>query len=199
MCSREGGTPGWTPAFAGVQGMMLELIPHPANGSSAIRSVIAIARREGSRLSLAFRPLGQRALIKWPVVVPQGFSDGLWQHSCFEAFVGAEGDAAYVEINLSPSTRWAAYRFDGYRSGMRPAQAVPTGRIQWMPAANCTLRANLDIPDLPADQIWQLNLSTVIELLDGTKLYFALTHPEGNPDFHNRDCFAATLTVTSTA
>ena len=30
-------------------------------------------------------------------------TDGLWQHTCFEAFVGTEGDSAYREFNFAPS------------------------------------------------------------------------------------------------
>ena len=38
-----------------------------------------------------------------------------------------------------------------------------------------------------------LALSSVIEELDGTKSYWALAHPPGQPDFHHPACFAATL------
>lgn len=40
---------------------------------------------------------------------------------------------------------------------------------------------------------WHLNISAVIEEADGTKSYWALAHAPGPPDFHNRDCFIATL------
>jgi hypothetical protein len=38
-----------------------------------------------------------------------------------DLFRGLRADCAdgYVEYNLSPSGAWAAYRFDGYREGMR--------------------------------------------------------------------------------
>ena len=35
-------------------------------------------------------------------------TDGLWQHTCFEAFVGTEGNSAYREFNFAPSADWAA-------------------------------------------------------------------------------------------
>ena len=43
------------------------------------------------------------------------------------------------------------------------------------------------------DQRWQLGLSAVLEEVDGTKSYWALTHPGDKPDFHHPDCFAAKL------
>ena len=42
--------------------------------------------------------------------------DGLWEHTCFEAFIGCVDDAGYYEFNLSPSKDWQCYRFEAYRS-----------------------------------------------------------------------------------
>ena len=60
--------------------------------------------------------------------VPQ-HRDGLWQHTCFEAFVGLGDGPAYLELNFSASGDWAAYRFDDYRQGMRPMQNASPPRI----------------------------------------------------------------------
>ncbi|HXO16400.1 MAG TPA: hypothetical protein VN835_08655, partial [Steroidobacteraceae bacterium] len=48
-------------------------------------------------------------------------ADGLWQHTCFEAFIAAPGVAGYYEFNFSPTLDWAAYQFTDYRNGMAPA------------------------------------------------------------------------------
>ncbi len=56
--------------------------------------------------------------------------------------------------------------------------------------------------ELPAsfvDEDWTLALSTVIEATDGTKSYWALAHAPGPPDFHNPDCFTATLPAPTRA
>ena len=47
--------------------------------------------------------------------------EGLWRHTCFEAFIKAPGRTSYHEFNFAPSGQWAAYRFDAYREGMMPA------------------------------------------------------------------------------
>lgn len=174
------------------QAHAFRLRPHPSNPGDAIREIVALVRRHDDILSISFRTLGRREEVRWPIALPSGFSDGLWQHSCFEAFVGVAGDAAYVELNMAPSKRWAAYRFDSYRAAMRRADAEPLRPFIWF-EFDTTLMARWRVGHLPADATWQLGLSAVIETRDGAKNYFALAHAPGNPDFHNRDCFIATL------
>ncbi|HWU26645.1 MAG TPA: DOMON-like domain-containing protein [Rhizomicrobium sp.] len=124
-------------------------------------------------------------------------TDGLWQHTCFEAFVRAEQGEAYCEFNFSPSTAWAAYRFDDHRSGMRPIDKLPA-----LPIASedteivLSLRATLPrraLADWAGAGSIKLGLSAVIEERSGRKSYWALVHPPGDPDFHHRDCFALVL------
>ena len=141
---------------------------------------------------MLYRAKGDIDAVRWPVQLPRGFSDDLWRHSCFEAFVAVEDDPGYIELNAAPSRRWAAYRFDGYRTGMRRAAAEIHSWLIWY-RFDATLMASYRIPDLPNDDAWRVGLSAVIEMLDGSKNYFALTHTTGNPDFHNRDCFIALL------
>ncbi|WP_118857286.1 DOMON-like domain-containing protein [Sphingomonas mesophila] len=128
------------------------------------------------------------------VVPPPGEGarrDELWSTTCFEAFLASPGEAAYREWNFAPSGDWAAYDFDDYRAGMRPADiaAPPYIRLEdnltWW-----TLGGTIAVP---ADAQWQLGLSAVIEERDGAKSFWAMAHPEGAPDFHHRSCFAATL------
>lgn len=127
-------------------------------------------------------------------VIPEGAGsrrDELWRTTCFEAFLRAEGEDAYVEWNFAPSGDWAAYRFSGYREGMAEAEvaAPPYVRMEdnltWW-----TLGATISVP---AGIQWQLGLSAVIEEADGTKSYWALAHAAEKPDFHHPDCFTARL------
>ena len=45
---------------------------------------------------------------------PQGGSpvDRLWQHTCFEAFVGVPGADPYYEFNFSPAGDWAGEKLN---------------------------------------------------------------------------------------
>ncbi|HEX4693999.1 DOMON-like domain-containing protein [Sphingomonas sp.] len=129
---------------------------------------------------------GELDRVQWPGPVGPARADELWKHTCFEAFVQPAASPAYTELNFSPSGEWAAYSFDACRQGMRHAPFAPV--FSWR---SPVLRASVDLVDTLAD--WRLNLAAVIEAKDGTKSYWALAHAPGPPDFHNPDCFIATL------
>lgn len=117
----------------------------------------------------------------------------------------AEPGAAYVEFNLSPSNQWAAYQFDGYRSGLTVAQGVELVELRQGEGVNdgrYGLTAMLDLedrPGLPLNAPWHLGLSAVIEETNGAKSYWALAHAPGKPDFHHPDAFAHYLAAVEPA
>jgi hypothetical protein len=137
-------------------------------------------------LRLRYAMRGDMADLIVPGPHPAARTDGLWKHSCFEAFLGA--GQGYYEFNFSPSTQWAAYRFDGHRQGMREwATDDPT--IVWDGKAGeliATIR-------LPSDVTGALGLSAIVEDVSGNRSFWALAHPPGAPDFHDAACFAAEL------
>ena len=118
-------------------------------------------------------------------------ADGLWQTTCFEAFLRIPGADPYREWNFAPSGEWAAYDFAGLRDGRTNAEvAAPYIRVE----DNLTWWALGATIAVDADAVWALGLSAVLEQKDGTKSYWALAHPPGNkPDFHDPACFAAHL------
>lgn len=122
-----------------------------------------------------------------PVEQPER-TDGLWQTTCCEMFL--KGSEGYREINLSPSGHWAAYGFDGYRSGMAPVPFVAPV-IEAVPGETFTLTARLS-PDVTRGAT-HASLTAVIEEQGGHKSYWALAHPEGKPDFHSPSCFILPL------
>src|SRR5688572_25684953 len=97
---------------------------HPNSSTSGVRGIAAHADRAAERLALRFRVTGEVAGLVTPAPSAPVRTDELWRHTCFEAFVQGPASAAYYEFNLAPSTQWAAYRFDGYRSGMEAAEAL---------------------------------------------------------------------------
>ena len=119
---------------------------------------------------------------------------GLWQHSCFEAFIGLS-TGGYVELNFSPSGQWAAYRFDAYRSGMADAIDLSPPDVSWERAGEnrLLLTALVDVSTVEDLMSWTFGLSAVLEEKSDTKSYWALAHPDGAPDFHHKDCFALQL------
>jgi len=178
--------------------MRQALILHPDSHCAAATGVeVEAARPRPGALLLRYVVTGRIGDLRMPSAAAPKRAVGLWQHSCFEAFVRAATGAAYYEFNLAPSTQWAAFRFDGYRSGLRVAGAIDTPQIDVRPGeGRFALQASLALdrlPDLPADAVWRVGLAAVLEDADGRRTYWALAHPPGRPDFHHSDCFAVEL------
>lgn len=159
---------------------------HPVSASSAKGIEVEIVRPAPDLLSLRYAMRGDLADVIVPPRRPAARTDCLWQHTCFEVFLGA--CTGYYEFNLSPSTQWAAYRFDGHRQGMREFVTNAPG-VVW-DGETTTLTATII---LPPDVTGPLGLSAIIEDQDGNRSFWALAHPPGAPDFHNAACFAAEL------
>jgi hypothetical protein len=157
---------------------------------AALRIDVEVARRSASVLLLDYVVSGNLNDLNLPSAAAPAHADGLWQHTCFEAFVRPAGGDCYFELNFSPSLQWAAYRFDRYREGMTAAEiAAPRIEVERAPR-RYVLRAQ---QTLPGEGAWRLGLSAVIEETSGRKSYWALAHPSGKPDFHHSDCFALEL------
>ena len=126
-------------------------------------------------------------------------TDELWKRTCFEAFVLPETGEAYAEFNIAPSTKWAAYRFDRYREGMRDAgEIAPLSVDVAATDTHLTLNVAFDLAVLPGFDVaadWRLGLTAVIEEASGRVSYWALTHPLPKPEFHNADGFTGRLPV----
>ncbi len=138
-------------------------------------------------------------------------ADELWKHTCFEAFVAlatdiAEGagfapragaatpvtSAGYRELNFAPSTEWAVYAFDGYRTGMLPVtmQQPPDIRVE-ASAERLHVDARVDTRTLfarnesePRPKL-RIALAAVIEDGSGTITHWALKHAPTKADFHH--------------
>jgi hypothetical protein len=172
------------------------LVPHPDFPSRAIQSIsVDVDREAGGGLFLTYCVTGAIEDVLWPGGGPpqtSGPTDRLWEHSCFEAFVGRPDEPGYIELNAATSLQWALYAFDDYRAGMT---AIDTAFSAMMKFGADSLEARVSIlpPDWACAGELLLGLSAIIEAKDGTKSYWALAHAPGPPDFHNRDCFTARL------
>lgn len=175
--------------------MQFELQPHPSTPTK-LRVSVDVGRNDCG-LDLAYTLSGALARVVIPPAAPQVRTDELWRTTCFELFVKGEG-AQYHEFNFSPSGAWAAYEFDGYRSGMQaiglPDLPETDTEIE---SDNIRLKGALIFGKMMEEL--KIGLSAIVELLDGSRLYFALAHPPGKPDFHHEACFAATLPPMSAA
>jgi hypothetical protein len=128
-------------------------------------------------------------------------ADALWQHTCFEVFLGVPGEPGYREYNFSPSGQWAVYAFRGWRD------RIEDFAIEDAPAVRCAhttdalvLEARIPaalLPKVPAGSDLQVNLAAVIERTDGALEYWTLRHVAAQPDFHARDTFVLTLATAT--
>lgn len=175
----------------------VELQCHPTTRAQSVRGVEArVAWGHGGALVLTFALEGDLTQLRIPVPQPSRRTDGLWQHTCFEAFIRHKGEPAYYEFNFSPSGEWAAYAFRCYRDGMPLPQDLDPCIAVRSTGERLELDAIIRLDCLPPGQPYtrlQLALSTVIEDKQSRLSYWALTHPPDRPDFHHLDAFALEL------
>ena len=173
------------------------LLAHPDAGGEFVWGIGAEAEfTAAATLTCRYVLRADMARLRIPQAGAGRRADGLWKHTCFEAFVSA-GAAAYYEFNFSPALDWAAYRFDDYRTGMTaatlahaPGLQVHRRRDGLELAATVHLEGLAPLCEAPA---LQLALAAVIEENDGRLGYWALRHPQGNPDFHHPHGFTLEL------
>ena len=179
------GTPTSRPLM---QPFELQSFSPPPPGLAVRGSVV----RCGNELSLRYRLIDPTGLLLVPpaAAAPQR-RDGLWEHTCLEAFLAEPGTAPYWELNLAPSGDWNLYRLSGYRQGLTSESAISA-----LPLAlsrrpdGLDLAVSLDLGVLPlAGRPLELGITAVLELSDGGILYWALRHPGAEADFHLREGF----------
>ena len=173
---------------------MLPLLGHPETPTDAVRSVMARAARQAPDvLALEFAVECDVTRVRVPGPRAPQVVHGLWQHSCCEAFVRAEGAEAYHELNLAPSGEWAAYAFERYRDGfafvdeaLAPVIGVRRDPDRWELEAQVSLAR---MSPAYAQEHLQVALAVVVEEHDGRLSYWALYHPPGRADFHHAGAF----------
>ena len=172
------------------------MLRHADSAGEAASRVEATAwRPQHGRLAMRYVIHAPADDLRLPPISDSNRVDGLWRHTCLEAFIRTPTGEAYFEINLSPSTRWAAYRFDGYRDGMANLDLPPPQIESRSYPDRYELEALLDLSGIPelGRSDWRLALSAVIEDADGGKAWWALAHPAEQPDFHHAAAFTFDL------
>ena len=172
---------------------MLSLLLHPSLPVPRYRVVAEAVRLSHARLQLRYRLDEDVAAVRLPAPAAIGRGSRLWQHTCFEAFVGIAGDTSYQEFNFSPSAAWDAYSFASYRDGAPMGTDTPPPEIQVRGDTTAlTVETCISI-NLDRHAVWRVALSAVIEHTDGRLTYWALHHPPGQPDFHHPSAFVLQL------
>lgn len=184
-------------AMAADGARLVALKCHSGTATAVVHRVFANARvmRDGG-IAFTYLLEGDLSRLCIPSWVTGGRADGLWQHTCFEAFVAAPGAAGYREFNFAPSGDWADYAFARYRERIPVANTHgPEVRVH-MGEGRLEVDAIVTREQVPEDVSgagWRIGLSAVIEDDGGVLSYWALEHPPGKPDFHHPDGFALAL------
>ncbi|CAH1746197.1 conserved protein of unknown function [Thauera humireducens] len=135
--------------------------------------------------------------IRIPAATEPRPADALWQHTCFEVFMGVKGEPSYREFNFSPSGQWAIYDFRACRERSEDyaADAAPELRFaQDDNAARLEARVpSAALPAVPPGTELEIGLAAVIERKDGELEYWAVQHVAEQPDFHARNSFVLML------
>jgi hypothetical protein len=183
--------------MAFIETQWASLVGHSSSSDGAVRGIDAGARHgQSGELVFQFLLRGDLSRLRVPAAQPDPARvDGLWKHTCFEAFIVDPALPGYHEINFSPSGHWAAYRFSGYREGMSPADVtsppvIDVRRFDDRLELDATLRL---VPSRPVRTL-KLALTAVVEDDSGTLSYWALKHAPGKPDFHHPNGFVLELT-----
>jgi hypothetical protein len=175
--------------------MSMALRAHVDTPSTRIGSIEVQAEQSANgKLSLRYHVEAPLSELEIPGPADPVRTNGLWQTTCFEAFVRRRGASDYVELNFSISSQWAAYHFDSYRTAMTDLilETAPEIGVD-ASESHIALEAVFALPARWNEDNIEFALSAVIEETDGTKSYWALAHPPGAPDFHHPDCFALAL------
>lgn len=142
-------------------------------------------------------PLGT-LLLPDPSPAPER-RDGLWQHTCLEAFLAPEEPGeAYWELNLSPSGDWNFYGLSGYRRGLRPqalgaAPTVERLRSGGQSEDRIVFTVRCPLPPPLVEAPLRIGITAVLEDRQGGLSYWALAHTGPEADFHRRDSFLLRL------
>lgn len=177
-----------------------ELRPHPQSPCKAVRRIsvdIGFGTGPGV-LQVRYRIEGDIGRLTLPTTDFARRSDGLWQHTCFEAFLRPDASESYHEFNFAPSGDWAAYRFSTRRSDRSfPDLPGPLVRFHFGKEF-CDLSADIQIPALPelaVASVIHAGMAAVIETNEGGLSWWALSHGAAKPDFHDPATFVLQVTA----
>jgi hypothetical protein len=169
---------------------MYRLVPHASAPPVLAMGVSLASTLLGGQHQLTYTVEGAGRLIL-PRVASRERADNLWQETCFELFLRRQDGPEYYEFNFSPSRRWAAYAFKGYRDGMTEHS------IDVAPLIESQLHGDRYVLSVELSALPQgmtvAGISAVLREEGHVTSYWALNHPGPRPDFHHPASFIAPL------
>ncbi len=118
----------------------------------------------------------------------------LWESTCFEFFIKKSGAKNYLEFNFSPEHDWNLFFLSDVRVNEGEENSFTGDRLEFKSqraGSLYTLEVAVRLAGLkvfsglsPMEEPLEVGISTVIKKTSGELEYWALTHPEEEPDFH---------------
>jgi hypothetical protein len=176
------------------------LYPFPTDRSLPQVKIGGKVERADGILSIEYQLQGDLDAV---VILPPSDSPtrtfALWEHTCFEFFIGSPGEPNYWEFNLSPSGDWNVFSFDDYRQGLRTETTFTELPFKIdRQVDTLSLSGSWDISKIiPAERELEIAIATVVKFVGEASprenrdeiSYWALTHNSIEPNFHLRDSF----------
>ena len=171
------------------------LVPFSLNTAPAI-NISGEIERQNNQLKIEYQLTENLSQL----IIPQQAHSptrqyNLWEHTCFEFFLGLKDSTKYWEFNLSPAGHWNIFYFADYRQDIAEEIAfnsLPFQVRQQSDLLQIKLEFNLDRIILPKQNL-EIGITTVVEDQEQTLSYWALSHPAKEADFHHRDAFIINL------
>lgn len=145
-----------------------------------------------NQIHVRYRINGRTDNIQFPDVSQQASrKNELWNATCCELFVGISGEPHYWEYNLSPSHDWAVFSFTDYRQNKSDELSISQLEITTKIDKNneFELKTILALPKMLIGHTLDIGVSSVVQDKSGKIHYYALTHPDKQADFHDRNGF----------
>lgn len=170
------------------------LIPFTLDNLPVVEITGRIERQQ-NQLNLEYYLTGSSKIILPEKTVHPARQFDLWEHTCFEFFLGLKDSNKYWEFNLSPAKHWNVFRFLEYRQNIAEEMAFDVLPFQVWQQDDC-LRLNLKVDlnqIITPEQSLAVGITAVIKDKNKQLSYWALSHPAKEADFHLRDSFIVNL------
>lgn len=174
------------------------LVPFPSETiESKLNVFCTICRQNNRRFFVNYTTENVENLAIPPISDKPSRKHELWQETCFEFFLRLPNSPQYWEFNFSPSGDWNVYYFEDYRKGMKEEERFTFTRSPFLTLEqenNLLLNATIDLRAIASpEQVFAMAVSAVTKFKNGDIIYWALTHPEQEANFHHPDSFTITL------
>jgi hypothetical protein len=143
--------------------------------------------RDHENLDLVFKWEDPKNNIIFAHEPHDGRFSGLWQQTCFEAFIQPYGHKNYYEFNFTLQKAWNVFSFEDYRSPQPPAE-VPEATLTSLTAENSAVAASFHLPGAKLGRV-NISLCAVIVLKDLGVTYWSVKHADSKPNFHHFESF----------